>query len=431
MQEDIFPPIITPRPKLPKKSNVFLGIVLIVVASLVLGGGAGFLASDFYWERNISRFSESRSPSVVQKETIVQNNYIPQTSEEERIINLVEETSPAVVSIIITKDVPEFETYYINPFGSDWPFGDIEIPQYRQKGTKKQEVGGGTGFIITTDGMILTNKHVVLEEDADYTIFMTDGQKYPVKVLATDPFYDLAILEIDQPEAETKKSFPVVRLGSSSDLQIGQTAIAIGNALAELQNTVSVGVISGLGRTITAAGGSFVEVLEDIIQTDAAINPGNSGGPLLNLAGEVIGINVARSVSGENIGFALPIDRAKKAIKQVKTTGKIVYPFLGVYYTIITEDLKEEFGLSVGYGAWVGRDAQGKLTESAVLKGTPAEEIELKRDDIILEFGGEKITLRNTLAKIIQKYDPGDEVILKVLRDGIERFFTIELGEHS
>lgn len=409
-----------------KRKTKFPFIFLFIVISLVMGAAGGFLATNFYWEKNLYQLLD-RGSTVIQKET---TKYVPQTTEEQKIISAVESTAPAVVSIIITKEVPLFETYYINPFGDDWPF-NIEIPQYREKGTETQKVGGGTGFIISKDGMVLTNKHVILEEDVEYTVYTSDGERYPVKILAKDPFYDLAVLQIDQSGLSSKKEFPVVKLGSSENLQIGQSVIAIGNALAEFQNTVSVGVISGLGRTITATGGNFAETLEDIIQTDAAINPGNSGGPLLNLAGEVIGINVARSYTGDNIGFALPIDRAKKAIKQVQSIGEIVYPFLGVYYTIITKDLQQEFDLSVDYGAWVGRDASGGETDEAVVEGTPADEVGIKADDIILEIGGEKVTLENTLAKIIQQHEPGDQVALKVLRDGKNKYFTVTLGKRT
>jgi len=437
MEEDIFDDKLIEK-RLQEQRERFLKWIpkicfSTVILSFLFGIGGGFLVLYLQKEGFLSGlFPEKEIQPIIKKETIVQNKYIPQTTEEEKIINVVKEVSPAVVSIVITKDVPVFEKYYINPFGEGWPF-EIEIPQYRQKGSKKQKIGGGTGFIISEDGMVLTNKHVVSEKGADYTIFTSDGKKYPAKILAEDPILDLAVLKIDQSTAPSsqKKTFPTVKLGDSSKLQIGQTVVAIGYALGEFQNTVSVGVVSGLGRTITASGGGMVETLEDVIQTDAAINPGNSGGPLLNLAGEVIGINVARAYSGENIGFAIPINRAKKAIEQVKKTGKIVYPFLGVYYTLVTDELQERFNLPVNYGAWVGRDAEGNETEQAVIPGTPAQKAGLKRDDIILEFGGEKVTLHNSLSKIILKYNPGDEVTLKVLRGKEKKTVKVVLGERS
>jgi serine protease Do len=261
-----------------------------------------------------------------------------------------------------------------------------------------------------------------------------DGKKYPAKVLARDSLRDLAIIKIEREKTIDKegklnlKSIPPLKLGDSDKLQIGQTVIAIGNALGEFRNTVSVGVISGLGRTVTASGGGMIETLEDVIQTDAAINQGNSGGPLLNLKGEVIGVNFAMAQGAENIGFAIPINKAKKDIEQVKTSGKIVFPFLGVRYTLITQNIQKENNLPVDYGAWVQKGEGG---ESAIFPGSPAEKVGLKEGDIILEFNGEKITTENSLAKIIMKYNPGDKVTLKILREGNERVFELVLGERS
>jgi len=352
---------------------------------------------------------------------------IPQTiiiSQEEAIIKAVKIYSPAVVSIVISKDVPIFEQYYISPFNDFFgqPLPGIKIPQVRQNGTEKKQIGGGSGFIVSEDGMILTNKHVVSDKEADYTALTNDGKKFPVKVVALDPVQDLAILKIDQEKIVDKegglliKKFPTVKLGDSDILQIGQTVIAIGNALGEFQNTVSVGVISGLGRTITASGGGIVETLEDIIQTDAAINKGNSGGPLLNLRGEVIGINAAMSVEGENIGFAIPINKAKKDIESVKVLGKIVYPFLGVRYALRDE------------GALVGKGPGG---EDAIFPGSGAEKAGLKEGDMILELNNEKINTGNTLSKILMKYNPGDKVVLKIFRDKKEILIDVILGERS
>ena len=266
---------------------------------------------------------------------------------------------------------------------------------------------------------------MVLDEEANYTVFTNDGRKFPAKVLAIDPVEDLAVLKIEQ---ENNTLFPVLKLGNSDNLEIGQAVIAIGNALAEFRNTVSTGVISGLGRKITASGGSFVETLEDVIQTDAAINKGNSGGPLLNLKGEVIGINTAMAIDAQSIGFAIPINKAKKDIEQVKTIGKIVYPFLGIRYILINEKVKQEYGLSIDYGALIVDGGPGK---PAVWPDSAAERGDLKEGDIVLEFNNEKITFENTLAKIIMKYNPGDEVVLKILRDEQEIIINVVLDERS
>jgi len=396
-----------------KRNRTFWLIVGVIFISIIFGFLAGTLSSTIFYFQ-IRDYLEKLNINLPLIE------YFPQTSQEEKIIKVVEEVSPAVVSIIISKDVPIIEEYYETD-----PFFGFLIPQYRQKGTEKQEIGGGSGFIVSQDGMILTNKHVVLEEGADYTVFTNDGRKFSAKVLVRDPFQDLAVIKIEQDKIE---SFPTVKLGDSDSLKSGQTVIAIGNALGEFRNTVSIGVISGLGRRITAAGGDFVETLEDVIQTDAAINKGNSGGPLLNLKGEVIGINTAMVIGAQSIGFAVPINKAKKAIEQVREIGKIVYPFLGIRYILINEKVQAEYNLSTDHGAFI---IKGESRESAIWPGSAAEKAGLKEKDIVLEFNGEKITVDNSLAKIITKYNPRDNVKLKVLRGEKEFEVEVVLGEKS
>ena len=443
------PKIELPKLKAPKfrfprfwQNRVFWTIILTVFISAIFGFVFGTISGNYFYSEIRDEFSKfniqlpelkiSEKEKPVEKEPV----YLPQTSQEEAVIKVVKEVSPAVVSIIITKDLPVFEEYYVSPFEEFFgqPFFEFKIPQYKQKGTQKQEIGGGTGFIISEDGMILTNGHVVSDKDADYTVLTNDGKKYPARVLARDSIRDLAVIKIegektiDNQGKLNLKSFPPLKLGDSDKLQIGQTVIAIGNALGEFRNTVSVGVISGLGRTVTASGGGMIETLEDVIQTDAAINKGNSGGPLLNLKGEVIGVNFAMAQQAESIGFTIPINKAKKDIKQVKTLGKIVYPFLGTRYVLINEEIQKENNLPVDYGAWVQKGEGG---EAAIFPGSAAEKIGLKEEDIILEFNGEKITLENTLAKIIMKYNPGDIITLKILREGKEKIFELTLGERS
>ena len=349
-------------------------------------------------------------------------------TQEEAVIAVIEKSSPSVVSIVVTKDLPIVEQYYYNPFqeleeffGED--FG-IQVPQYREKGTEKKEIGGGTGFIVSKDGLILTNKHVVLDTTADYTVLTNTGKKYEAEVLARDPMQDIAILKIDA------SFLPVVKLGDSDKLNIGQTVIAIGNVLGEFRNSVSLGIISGLSRNVIASGGSFSEALEGIIQTDAAINPGNSGGPLLNIQGEVIGMNTAMAQGAENVGFAIPINKAKRDIIQVKEIGEIVYPFLGIYYAVITPELVEEYDLPVDYGAWVGRDQSGEKTDESIFPDSPAKDAGLQADDIILEFGGSKLTTDKPLAKIIIEYSPDDIVELKVLRGKKELILFVTLSRY-
>jgi len=392
-------------------------ITLIVCLSLLFGFLAGAISSSFFYYQITNYLDKLNLQSFSENSNLI--------SQESSIIDVVKKSAPSVVSIIVSKDVPILEKYLeIGPFGF--------VPQYRQKGIEKKEVGGGTGFIVSKDGLILTNKHVVLDEEAEYTVFTNDGTKFSARVLARDPYQDLAVIIIEQEKKVDEngelivREFPVLKLGDSDNLETGQTVIAIGNALAEFKNTVSAGVISGLSRTITASGGDFVETLEDIIQTDAAINKGNSGGPLLNLKGEVVGINTAIAIEAQNIGFAIPINKAKRAIEQVKERGKIVYPFIGIRYVLVNEKVKEEYKLKIDYGALI---VEGGPGEPAITSDSPAEKAGLREGDIVLEFNGEKITPENTLIKIISKYNPDAEVELKILRDGEEKNIVIILSE--
>lgn len=343
--------------------------------------------------------------------------YKPVAEYEQAVIKAVEKVSPAVVSIIISKDVPVFEQYYqkINPFEEFWLppefkglIPEFKIPQFRQKGFKKKKIGGGTGFIISPDGLIATNKHVIADSKAEYTVYLNDGRKFKGKVVALHPIDDLGILKIKA------NNLPTVVLGDSSNLKLGQTAIAIGNALGEFQNTVSVGVISGLKRTITASDqkGNFI-TLENLIQTDAAINFGNSGGPLINLYGEVIGINTAIVSGAQNIGFAIPVNRLKKMINQIKASGEVKLPYLGIRYILITPEFAEKYNLPSNYGAYVFSDDPGK---PAILANSPAEKAGLRERDIILEVDGQKITPTNSLSFVISQKSIGEKVKLKILR---------------
>ena len=384
-------------------------VALVVFLSVLFGFLAGAISSGFFYFQTTDYLKKLNiSPQLSQGQIVEQgtdNGYFSQISQEEAVIKVVKEVSPAVVTIIVSKDLPVFE-----------------------------RIGGGTGFIVSKEGLVLTNKHVVLDEEAKYAVFTNDGRKFSAKVLARDPFQDLAIMEINQEKTVNDegevitKPFPVVKLGNSDQLQSGQTVIAIGNALGEFRNTVSVGVISGLGRKITAAGGGFVETLEDVIQTDAAINKGNSGGPLLNLKGEVVGINTAMASEAQSIGFAIPINKAEKGIEQVKTLGKIVYPFLGIRYVLINEEIKKDNNLSVDYGALIIKGGEGQL---AIWPDSVAEKAGLSKGDIVLEFNNEKITTENTLAKVIMKYNPGDKVVLKILRGRDEITVVVVLGERT
>ncbi|HXF43954.1 MAG TPA: trypsin-like peptidase domain-containing protein [Candidatus Paceibacterota bacterium] len=404
-------------------------LLVIVVFSVIIGialGSAYFpaeraKANIFGSILDFLKGSVSTSTPVSTETPI----YKPVADYEAAVVAAIEEAQPSVVSIVISKYLPVIEQCPYDPF-SDLPpefrqffGGGFQFSQPCEKGTEKKDVGGGSGFIVSEDGLILTNKHVVYDTKAEYTVFTSDGKKYPASVLARDPFQDIALIKINAVGLKPAK------LGDSDSVKLGQVAIAIGNALAEFRNTVSVGVISGLSRNITASGSGFgTETIQGVIQTDAAINPGNSGGPLLNLKGEVIGVNTAVASGAENIGFAIPINQAKRDIESVKRTGSIRVPYIGVRYLTITAEVAEKQGLSVDHGALIQRTDEGP----GVVPGSPAEKAGLKTDDIILEVDGKKVTPESVLGSIIQRYSVGDTVTLKVLRSGekIEVKVTLE-----
>lgn len=352
---------------------------------------------------------------------------------ETAVINSVEKANPAVVSIVVTKDVPIIERFFeeeapLDPFGGG-VFGDdlfsqfrLRVPQYRQNGTEKREVGGGSGFLVTADGMIVTNRHVVANDDVEYSVLTNDGTNYDATVIARDPVHDLAVIKIEGSD------LPFLEMAETDGLRLGQTVIAIGNALAEFRNTVSVGVVSGLSRSIIAGSGNGqTEQLEEVIQTDAAINPGNSGGPLLNLDGKVVGVNVAVALESENIGFALPGQLVRGVLESVQETGRIVRPFIGVRYVPVTESIMEANNLSVDYGVLVLRG--GTVEELAVVPGSPADKAGLREGDIILEVDGVRLEGTNSLAGEIRKRKVGDSIRLKILSQGEEQEVRVTLEE--
>ncbi|MEK7113298.1 MAG: trypsin-like peptidase domain-containing protein [Patescibacteria group bacterium] len=344
-------------------------------------------------------------------------------TQEKFVVDAVKKTNPAVVSIIISKDVPKYEAYtdpnQQNPFGNLFP-NLFNIPQYRQNGTEKKEIGGGSGFFVSSDGLIVTNKHVVSQTDVEYTVLMNNGKKYPATVVARDPVLDIALIRI------SGTGFPSLSLGDSDKLDVGQSVIAIGNALAEFRNTVSVGVVSGLARSVLAGGSSGrAELLDHVIQTDAAINPGNSGGPLLDLSGRVIGVNVAVAQGSQSIGFALPINSVKSAIESVKSTGKIIRPYIGVRYVAINAEMKTLNNLTVDYGVLVQRGTGAG--EVAVIPGSPADKAGIVENDIILEVDGVKLDNKTTLASVIRQKSVGDVINVKILSKGVEKTLRVTL----
>ncbi|MDD5489775.1 MAG: trypsin-like peptidase domain-containing protein [Candidatus Moranbacteria bacterium] len=414
-----------------KTYKKFLVAVLIItfILSSFFGALFGFMAGNLGQGKfNLSFLKKGQNQSGYQGA-----NGSGQTSsfpdEESAVTTSVEKASPAVVSIIISKDVPKMQDFFSNPFGFD-PFfnpfgsGQQQQPDQNQGGTQKQEIGGGSGFIVSNDGLIVTNRHVVSDQEASYTVMTNDGKKYDAKVMAIDPTNDVAILKI------SASGLPVLALGDSGNLKIGQTVIAIGNSLGEFRNTVSKGIISGLKRNVTAGDGfGQAEQLSEVIQTDAAINPGNSGGPLLNINGQVIGVNVAMAQGAQSIGFALPIDIVKKDIDSVKTKGKIVQPFLGIRYMPITADIQKQNSLPYDYGALVVRGQQ--VTDFAVVPGSPADKAGIVENDIILEINGQKIDDNHQLGDQIAKFNVGETVTLKIWDKGQEKTVQVTLEERK
>lgn len=322
------------------------------------------------------------------------------------IVEIAKRACPSVITIVTTKDLPRIEGFYLMPYGGQ----GVVMPKFKPGKKEKTKIGGGSGFIVSPNGYLITSQHVVADTEAQYTVVLEPTKKYSAKVLARDPINDIAILKIEG------KKFPYLELDSLDNIELGQEVVAIGNALGEFHDTVSSGIVSGLSRHIQATNHATQqsERLRGLIQTDAAINPGNSGGPLVNMRGKAIGINTAVVMGAQNIGFAIPISYAVKDLEEVKKYGKIKLPFLGIKYVILAKEMAAKNKLSVDYGALIIRESLG---ESAVVKGSSAEKAGLKEFDIILEAKGEKITTKNPLSAILQKCKIGEKISLKILRD--------------
>jgi serine protease Do len=370
-------------------------------------------------------------PKPAVEQTSSASLYTSKVAYENTIMDTVDKSNPAVVSIIISKDVPVIEQRMrsVNPFGDIFgpgsPFGGFgfpgfSVPEYTQKGVENKEVGGGSGFLVSADGLIVTNKHVVSDTDATYTVYTSTGKKFPATVVARDSLFDIAVLRIKG------DGFPYLKLGNSKSIRLGQTVIAIGNALSEFKNSVSVGVISGLSRSITAGDGyGHTEQLNNVIQTDAAINPGNSGGPLLDLNGFVIGVNVAAAQGSENIGFALPSGIVAKILSSIQKTGSIERAYLGIRYVAITPELAEKNNLAVDYGVLVQRGET--MNDLAVIPGSPADKAGLRQNDIILAVDGVDIKDNVLLHEVVGEKPIGSTLRLHIERQGKRIIIPITL----
>ena len=357
------------------------------------------------------------------------------TTYEEQIINTVKQVLPAVVSIVVSKDyeaiVKEKPYALMMPHGDhvDLPPPEDELPHTPDG---KIRIGGGSGFIINPEGFILTNKHVVNDLTAEYMVVTPTEDRYPAKVLARDPMNDVAVLKIEG------EHLPALPLGNSDAIQLGQFVLAVGTALGEFQNTVSSGIVSGLSRFITAMTDTegHSERLRGLIQTDAAINPGNSGGPLVNLAGEVIGINSAIVFGAQNIGFAIPINKARLDLDDLKKYGRIRRPFLGIRYLLINHLIQKRFRLPVDKGAFVLREGlgaagQGIPDRPAIMPGSAAERAGLRESDIIVSLNNTAIDEKNAIEDVLEKVDIGAQVPVKILCDGAEQTLMLTAEERG
>lgn len=367
----------------PRRKNIIgkrLGIISLIVALII---GVSMLTA---W----ATYTLNNKPTQT---TGIDGN-LRLTSEEVDIAQVVAKVSPSVVSII-TKQ------------GNLW----------------KEKESAGTGVIISADGYILTNKHVIADASS-VRVVTSEGEYYDVKVVGQDPLNDIAFLKISN-----ANNLPAAELGTSATVKVGQKVIAIGNSLGQYQNTVTSGIVSGKGRPVSAytdENETEYETLTDLIQTDAAINPGNSGGPLLNMSGQVIGINTAMAYEAQNIGFAIPIDGVKGLVKSVLTNGEIKRPYIGVRYVDITPEVRAEYKLSTKAGAYVGGH-RGSVVES----GSPADKAGVKEGDIITKINDKVVGENGGLSTLISEFLPGETVSVTVLRNDREENLDLVLDAYK
>jgi serine protease Do len=361
-------------------------LVGVIIILAMLGSGA---AGAWLENRN------SANDTASQKRVV--------TSESRLISQIAKSVSPSVVSVNVDISDGSF-------FGGD-------------------SQAAGTGIIISSN-LIVTNRHVVPDGTTSVSVTLSDGTELKdVSVLArtsANDSLDVAFIKVNNTRGHHLR--PAV-LGKSSSLQVGDNVVAIGNALGQFQNTVTSGIVSGFGRDVQAgdSSGGAGENLSDLIQTDAAINEGNSGGPLVNLDGEVIGINTAIAGGAQNIGFAIPIDDVRGIIDQVLTSGKFARPYLGVRYVALTEDLANQYELKVKSGALILPSTDSE--SSSVLPDSPAEAAGLHEKDVIIAVNSKKVDQNHSLTNLLSAYKPGDHVDLKVNRDGRTLHFNVKLGE--
>ena len=371
------------EPRLPRFFPKLSTLLLTVVVGALIGVGFYQLAARGYLP--LKNLPQAQNVPSQKTQTIV--------SEENAVISVVDKASPSVVAIGATEKI-------FNPFD---PFS----------ASQAQNSTIGTGFVVSEKGIIVTNKHVVLDTGTRYNVVTRDGKKFEIRKIYRDPVLDLAIVQIDE------GGLSALELGDSSKLKVGQTVVAIGNALGKFTNTVTTGVVSGEGRRVTAGdpfSGSS-ENLDNLIQTDAAINPGNSGGPLLNSAGQVIGVNVATTEGAQNIGFAVPINSVKAIVDEFVQKGSVSRPFLGIKYRFISKDV-----------AILNEVPQGAYIQD-VIEGSSADKAGIEMGDIITKIDSQTVDAENKVSEMISKKKIGDRLGLTVWKDGKERQVTATLRE--
>ena len=367
----------------PKKAGVLAFVIMLVTSSLLLG----IITTTIFM--NFNSLYSSEQNGITKGEDGVE---VEVTDNEKAIINVVEKAKNSVVSIAVTQ----------LSFSPD-------------KGIVDQSSNIGTGFVVDSNGLIVTNQHVVSDLDADYMVITSDEKEYEVLDIERDNTNDIAVLKIDA------KDLTPLTLGNSEAIIVGQTVIAIGTPLGDYVGSVTTGIVSGLNRDVVASTGWFgstAKTYENVIQTDAAVNPGNSGGPLLNTSVEVIGVNFATTSGADNISFALPINIVKDRVEEYRTYGKFIKPYFGVSYQMISKNQALYYDNVVSGALIVKVDPYG-----------PAQEAGIERGDIIIEFGEKDVD--QSLANIISAYKVGEEVELKVWNSGDERNVKITLTEQE
>ena len=386
-------------------------IAILIGLLVIISAGQEYLPSLFQSNSlNLASSGGSEQIKVVTEESVT--------------INIVKKYGPSVVTVAGTESQQEQEQQQQNnsPFGFGFGFpsfpGVSPEPSLSPEPSMGQDQPDviGSGFVVSSNGMIVTNKHVVADTQMTYQVITSDGKKYSVKNIYRDPLNDVALLKIN-PSQNSGEKLQSLTLGDSSNLQVGQYVVAIGTALGEFRNTVTTGVISGLGRGITSGDpyqGS-VEQLNNVIQTDAAINPGNSGGPLFNSAGQVIGVNTAVSQNGQNIGFAIPINVIKDALQNFAQNGKIERPFIGVSYTMLSKSL-----------AVLNNLPQGAYVQD-VEQGSPADNAGIQQGDVITKIDGQQIDDNTSLSTVIAKDKVGQTITVTIYRNNNSQDIKVTL----